>query len=70
MSKFNLEQELLSCWHITDDLYLLLKECESIENSETADRISNIVLGLKSVYEMRFQKTWDTFEDLLKEGKL
>lgn len=71
-TRFDLEQEILACWNITDDLDRLLSQCEMIEPAETADYIQNIVLGLKSVYAMRFQETWDTFEYLVgvKDGNI
>ena len=60
-----MEQELLHCWAITEDLKLLAKECEAIEDPKVADRLQNIVLGLETVYDMRFQEAWNTFEYLI-----
>ena len=57
----NLEQEFLRCWEISDDLHLLA------EQYENADDLSNKILGIKNVYDMRFNKAWDTYEDLVAE---
>lgn len=65
MSSYDLEQDILNCWTITNDLDLLLKECEKIENAEVADQISNIVLGIKYVYDLRFQRCWKSFENYI-----
>ena len=64
-TRFDLEQEIMNCWNIVDDLERLLKVCENINDSKTEDQIYNVVSGLKSVYDMRFQEMWDTFEHLI-----
>ena len=66
--RFEFEQEFLNCWTITNDLALLVRECEEIEDAEVADHIQNLVLGLSAVYEARFHKAWETFEEIIKDG--
>jgi hypothetical protein len=57
----DMEQQLLRCWEITEDLWLVANE------HEDNDDISNKVLGLKHVYEMRFNKLWDLYEKTVSE---
>jgi hypothetical protein len=57
----DMEQQLLRCWEITEDLWLVANE------HEDNDDISNKVLGLKHVYEMRFNKLWDLYEETVTE---
>ena len=57
----DLEQEVLRCWEITQDLDLLAEEYEH------DDDLCNRVLGIKHVYDMRFNKAWDTYEKVVKE---
>jgi hypothetical protein len=57
----DLEQEVLRCWEVTQDLDLLAQEYEH------DDDICNRVLGIKHVYDMRFNKAWDTYEKLVGE---
>jgi hypothetical protein len=57
----DLEQEVLRCWEVSQDLDLLAQEYEH------DDDICNRVLGIKHVYDMRFNKAWDTYEKLVKE---
>ena len=61
--RFDLEQMLLECWHVTADLELL--EENVLEKDMTRDKISNVVSGIKHIYEMRFNKMWDIFEDVV-----
>jgi hypothetical protein len=57
----DLEQEVLRCWEVTQDLDLLAQEYEH------DDDICNRVLGIKHVYDMRFNKAWDTYEKVVAE---
>ena len=57
----DLEQEVLRCWEVSQDLDLLAQEYEH------DDDLCNKVLGIKNVYEMRFSKAWDTYEKVVKE---
>jgi len=51
----------LRCWEISQDLDLLA------EQYENDDELSNKLLGLRNVYDMRFNKAWDTYGDLVAE---
>lgn len=73
MNRFDLEQQILSCWHITDDIGLLHKavlEGKLDDQELTKDEISNYLLGLETIYNMKFQELFNTLETLIKEGKL
>lgn len=65
-TRFDLEQEILDCWHIVDDvktLYENLSErCPTI-----SDDALNILLGISSLYQMKFEKAFGTFEDLIRQ---
>lgn len=64
--QFDLEQQILACWNVTSDLDVLLENV--IENdSLTKDNISNVVLGMQELYELKFDKCFRTFEEFLKE---
>lgn len=57
-TRFDLEQEILACWNVTNDI-----ELWSTNNSANWSVLSGY-------YEQKFQGLWDTFEILIKEGKL
>jgi hypothetical protein len=57
----DLEQEVLRCWEVSQDLQLLAEEYEH------NDDICNKVLGIKHVYEMRFNKAWNTYEKVVED---
>jgi ribosome-binding ATPase YchF (GTP1/OBG family) len=65
MNQFDLEQGIMSCWHIVSDLNML-SEAAVEDDSMTMDRVSNITMGLEELYELKFDKLFRTFEDFLK----
>lgn len=71
--RFDLEQQILECWKIVDDIRLLDKnilEGKVEGGSMTQDEISNYLLGLESIYELKFQQMFDTFGKLISQKKV
>lgn len=67
--RFDLEQNILKCWNVTEDIDLLYENV--MENDDMSkDDIANTLLGMKQLYEMKFNKLWDNFEILVSEKKL
>lgn len=58
--RFDVEQGILSCWHVTDDIDLLYKQV--MEGDPTTDDIANTLLGIKHIYSMRFNNLFNDFE--------
>ena len=66
--RFDLEQSIMKCWNITDDIDML---CESIlENEMSQDDISNVLFGLKALYDVKFDRLFRQFEELLAQGDI
>lgn len=57
--RFDLEQQILDCWKIADDIPLM----ES-QGANMADMTS-----LACVYEFKFKQLWATFETMVAEGQ-
>lgn len=55
--RFDLEQQILECWKITDDIPLL-----EAQGANVADMTS-----LACVYEYKFKRLWETFETMIAE---
>jgi hypothetical protein len=66
--RFDLEQNILKCWNVTEDIDLLYENV--MDKDMTPDDIANALLGMKQLYEMKFNKLWDNFETLIHEKKL
>jgi len=67
--RFDLEQQILKCWNITEEVQLLNEQV--LENDTlTKDQISNYLLGLSTIYDMKFEKMFEQFSDMVKEKKI
>ena len=72
MKIFDLEQEIMKCWNVCDDIDLITQHFVDSPDwkgmdGELCDALMNKYFGLKEVYELKFQKLWDTFEEHAKE---
>lgn len=66
VDRFMLETHIMNCWHITDELDLLATLIsETHMSAEDQDKLMNIVIGLKDLYNARFDKTFLVFEQLV-----
>lgn len=64
MDRFDLENSITSCWGTKDDIELL---ADSISNKNmTEDEVLNSLLGISQLHEMRCQKLFNIFEELIK----
>lgn len=65
MKQFDLEQNIMECWNVTSDIDILIENYDSMSE----DSILNILIGMKEMYQLRFDKMFRSFEDLLQEQK-
>ncbi|MAI05366.1 MAG: hypothetical protein CMA07_06605 [Euryarchaeota archaeon] len=77
VDRFDLEQKIMKCWMVTDDLDEITKyfiDDEKFQDrcgdAEYQDELMNKYFGLKELYEVKFQSLWDTFEKLIESGQL
>lgn len=66
--RFDLEQEILDCWNITKDLEDL--NFAVLEKDFTPDQTANVLLGLIELYNIKFDKMFDTFSKLISDKKI
>ena len=57
---------------VTDDIYELAEAI--LEHDLTTDQTTNVLFGMKEMYELKFNKLWDLFEspimDIVRENKM
>ena len=58
-NRFDLEQQILDCWRITDEIPMMEEQ-----GAGAADMTS-----LARVYEFKFNRLWETFETMVAEGQ-
>lgn len=64
-NRFDMEQEIMNCWNICEDMETLYEGV--LDQGMTTDQISNTLMGLKQLYQLKFTKLWDSFEALCSE---
>ena len=61
--KFELEQQILSCWNIVDELKVLREAV--CDNNLSTDQTANVLMGLEQLYQLKFDQLFQTFEELV-----
>jgi hypothetical protein len=65
--RFDLEQLILKNWEVVTEIKHLR---EHMETNPTQDQVENYLLGLETIYEVKFNKLWDCFEELCQNQKI
>ena len=71
--RFDLEQQIMNCWNIIEDIKLLnagVLEGRPDGGSMTQDEVSNYLLGLESIYSLKFEQAFDTFSTLVSQKQI
>jgi hypothetical protein len=66
------ETEIMDCWRVVDDVDVLLQYFGDDEfftgmKPEHADKIMNLMLGVKELYSVKFERLWRAYEESLGE---
>lgn len=64
-NRFDFEQQIMACWGITTDLKDLSEEV--LEGDLSKDQITNVLIGIEQLYNIRFEKLFRQFEQLVRE---
>lgn len=72
--RFDLEQEIMECWRVTDDINMVTKHFIDSPNwkgmnAELADAMMNKYSAIAELYELKFQNLFDTFVDCIPDLK-
>lgn len=65
LAKFVLEQQILECWNIVEDLKLTARALAD-ERLEAQDA-AKLLEGMATMCQLRFERTFNTFETVCKE---
>ena len=64
---YDLEQHIMKCWRFVDDVKLLYKQVMDKDLHKDQDKLTNALLGLYTIYEMKFEQAYDAYEEVLKQ---
>lgn len=70
-SRFDHEQQIMACWLITNDIQTVLEYTETLNAvpPEQLDQLQNMLIGMISLYDQKFDKLFKIFEESLKAQK-
>lgn len=72
MKIFDLEQQIMHCWNVVDDVKLITEwfaddpEWKDMDGT-VQDAIMNKYFGIAELYQIKFQKLFSIFEDVSSE---
>jgi len=68
-TRFDLEEDILSCWQVTEELKVILDALEHDSvfqdmEAEYSDKLMNLLIGIRAMNELRFNKLFSTFSEV------
>ena len=65
--RFELEQKIMQCWAVVDDIDVLYRRSES---NMSPDELANFLLGLKTIYQAKFEDLFGVFEQMVSSRQI
>jgi len=66
--RFDLETDIMTCWNVVEDIKELSR-CMLDRRKMSEDEISNYLLGLETIYQVKFERLFETFEQMVHNRK-
>ena len=69
-NRFDLEQDLIKAWEVTGHIEELIRQhLDRPEGPFSEDELANRLQGIQYVAELNFQRIWDGYEMMIKQGR-
>lgn len=62
----DLESKIMDCWSIVDDMKILNEGV--MDKGLTQDQISNVLMGMGMLYQLKFEKLFDEYAKMISEN--
>jgi len=69
-NRFDLEEAMSEMNQLPNDIETIMYAYADSPVDATEDEIVNMLIGVKQLHEVRYQKMWQIFEALIKNGNL
>jgi hypothetical protein len=66
---YDLEQAIMDCWHICDDLQAVFKQIGDGDREPTQDELMNTLMGMQQLYQWKFEQLFNLYEFILIEQR-
>jgi hypothetical protein len=70
MNRFDLEEAMGEIAQTPNDIETIIYAIGDCPIKHTEDELLNMLIGIKQLHETRYQKMWDIFEELIKNGTI
>ena len=67
--RFNLEAEIMNVWNTKDDLESITSRMMDDPDPMSEDEITNVLIGLSELHDIRCKKLFNVFEAMVRERK-
>tara|TARA_R110000796_G_scaffold22986_3_gene66129 strand:+ start:481 stop:699 length:219 start_codon:yes stop_codon:yes gene_type:complete len=68
----DLEQPIMECWSVCEDLKAVYTQLCDGEREPTVDEIANALIGMQQLYQWKFEQLFHTYEMVItaRSGKV
>ena len=63
---YDLEQPIMDCWSVCDDLETMYQQIGDGEREPTQDELINALIGMRQLYQWKFEQLFYKYEQVLK----
>ena len=70
MNRFDLEDAMSNLHQMGEDIETIIYAIGDSPVKHTEDQLLNMLIGMKQMHETRYQKMWNIFESLIKNGTI
>lgn len=65
MQLYDLEQPIMECWNICEDLKTVFKQIGDGAREPTTDELMNALMGMEQLYQWKFEQLFYTYETVI-----
>ena len=65
----DLEPIIMDCWKVCNDIETVFKQIGDGEREPTHDELMNTLMGMKQLYEWKFEQLFEMFEMVIKSQR-
>jgi len=65
----DLEPIIMDCWKVCNDIETVFKQIGDGEREPTHDELMNTLMGMKQLYEWKFEQLFEMFEMVIRMQK-
>jgi hypothetical protein len=70
MNRFELEDAMSDLYQIGQDIETIIYAIGDSPIKHTEDELLNMLIGMKQMHNTRYQKMWNVFDQLIKNGTI